>query len=221
MIRQSLLAAVTLGVFAGAAPAAPVFFDNFAAEPAALAVTSLTNFSVAGNVDVVLPVNPYGISTPGGTVIDLDGTTGPGALTSVSSFLFNAGDTVVLSLLLGGSQRLFGVDLASGGFTFGGPTTVSGITGTGLFSGTTPGGTLSGISYSATLPSNTPFTPSTIGFTAVTAGSLTIQISTTSGDNVGPLLASVQLDVTPVPVPGALALFGLGLLGLGVARRRA
>lgn len=220
MIRQSLVAAATLGMFAGAAPAAPVFFDNFAAEPAALAVTSLANFKVAGNVDVVLPVNPYGISTPGGTVIDLDGTTGPGALTSASSFQFNAGDTVVLSLLLGGSQRLFGIDRASGGFTFLSPSAVCGIIGTGLFSGIIPGGILSGICCSATLPSSTPFTPSTISFTAVTAGSLTLQISTTSGDHVGPLLASVQLDVTPGPVPGSLALFGRGHLGNGVARRR-
>lgn len=225
MIRQTLLAAATLGLFAGAAPAATVFYDNFAAEPGALTVTSLTNFSVVGNVDVVLAGNPYSINTPGGSVIDLDGTTGPGALTSLASFSFNAGDTVVLSLLLGGAQRGSPSDSAFAGFSFAGATTVSGITGTGLFTGSTAGPvSVSGISYSATLPGSTPFTLSTIGFTAVTAGSVSLQISTDSGDNIGPLLASVQLDVTgvtPVPVPGALAMFGLGLLGLGLARRRA
>ena len=225
MIRKTIFAAVTLGLLSGAANAATVFYDNFAAEPAALTVTSLTNFSVVGNVDVVLAGNPYGIITPGGTVIDLDGTTGPGALTSLASFAFNAGDSVVMSILIGGSQRVTAMDGLTGGLSFSSATSISNLNFTGVFSGSFAGPFfVTGFGQGVSIGSGAPFTLSTIGFTANSAGSVMLNISTSSADNVGPLLASVQLDITgatTVPVPGALALFGLSLLGLGFARRRA
>ena len=187
--------------------------------------TSLANFTVTGNVDVVAN-NTYGITTPGGNVIDLDGTAGPGELVSGSFYAFNAGDVVTLGFLLGGAQRGAGFDDAS--FLLeseGRQNRFSNAVGFGYFSFPLDTGSFYGASGFVRLASTDPFLWSGVTLTAASAGSFNFRIGTNSSDNIGPLLAGVQIDITPTAVPepatGGLMLLGLGLLARARRRRLA
>ena len=112
---------LALGALSLAAPAsaAAVFSDTFDAEAggnSALNYASFANFSVVGNVDVVKS-GDYWI-TCSGSCVDLDGSTGPGQISSLASFAFNAGDKVRLSFDLGGNQRSSDSDGFFAGFDF-------------------------------------------------------------------------------------------------------
>jgi hypothetical protein len=221
----ALVALVALSL-ASSAAATTVFSDDFSGEAPALTVTSLTNFNVSGNVDVVGAVNPYGISATS-TVIDLDGTTGPGALTSKLSYAFNPGDTVDLSFVLGGAQRGSPSDEVYVALTFAGGASLSSLFGTGLYDYVSPTLgpfiNLGSITAYATVPGSAPFTTSSLYFTAATSGTLNYTIGTTSSDNVGPLLDSVKLDISagvPEPSTWALSIVGFGLAGGALRRRR-
>ena len=94
-----------------------------------------------------------------------------------------------------------------------------------LFNG--PNGTGSMVAYADdTHPGNAGiygggFSDPHFSWTALTSGEYTVQVSQFSGLDEGLGFAySVQATGSSVPLPGTLALLGLGLLGLGVIRRK-
>lgn len=224
MIRSVLLVASASMMLAVPTLAATVFTDDFSGDAPALNA-SLTNFNVAGQVDVVSAINGYGITTLGGNVVDLDGSSGPGEIISKLSYGFNAGDTITLGMLIGGAQRGQSADSLYTGVNFEDAIDIFDWTGFGYLN-TFEGDVLSigGLGLGVTsFASDNPFAWSGMSFRAGNAGILTFYIGTESADNVGPLLAGVSLDITPAPVPlpatGAVLLLGIGLLA-GLRRKR-
>jgi hypothetical protein len=232
VLRSFVLATGVTVLLAVQGLAATVFSDDFAADAPLQSVTTvkeLINFTVVGNVDVVRGLNPFGITTPGGNVIDLDGTRGAGTISSKQSQAFKAGDRVTLGMLVGGSQRTTKnlSDSLFVNFTFGDAVDVLDWTGTGHFAGLNGGDQVSVVSIGYGLDrfaSDKPFDWSGMSFLAGNAGTLTFSIGTGSRDNIGPLLARVTLDITPAAVPlpatGLALLMGLGMLG-AMRRKRA
>lgn len=219
-----------LGVLSLAAPAsaAVVFSDNFDAEnggATALSYNGFANFSVIGNVDLVKN-GDYSIVCSG-SCVDLDGTTGPGRITSLQSFAFSAGDTVRYTATLGGNQRDAASDGFYLGFNFGGNTSLvnygynfANLGGNDqiVYSGTT-----TGISTSFAIAGNQSFGSYSLFFTAGNAGTLKFFTGTGSADNVGPLLDKVALSIdkaaVPEPAAWAMMLAGFGLVGAAMRRR--
>ncbi|MBS0334736.1 MAG: hypothetical protein JSS35_18350 [Proteobacteria bacterium] len=223
-------AAVALSGSGARAMAATLLDDNFDGEsvPAGGWVmndTSFANFNVAtGSVDLLTAGNPFGLTGSGtnssGNFIDLDGSTDQGGfLQTKQSYAFNAGDTVTLSVDVGGNQRS-GSDGLFVGFQFAGVPSLSNVSLAGLTSSVQPPGMLMGMS---TLSSTDPFQVFTISFVANSAGSLTALVGTNSADDMGPLLDHVTLaDVAcAAPEPTAWAFCIIGFGGIGGLLRRA
>jgi hypothetical protein len=182
-------------------------------------------FSVTGQVDIVGPDNPFGIDTQGGIVVDLDGSPGPGEIETLARYFFEAGDRIVLSFILGGSQRAVAEDDVYARLLFDVPETkVRDFDVTGALGPVNLGNLTLGPAYTveSTIAGSAPFALTSISFTAVAGGTLGFAIGTTSADNIGPLVAGITLDIAPIPLPaagGALVL-GLGLLA-ALRRKRA
>jgi hypothetical protein len=226
---SALVACASIAI-AAPASAAEVFYDGFEGDAPGIGLNTLSNWLITsggnptgGTVDIVAASNPYGISVTSpasGNVLDLDGTPGPAAIYSKLLYSFNAGDLVTFSYDVGGSQRSSATDPFFAGL-FVDPALV------GLFYGS--GLTASPVLYSNQLTSEaalsglgTPFTSSSISFRALGSGSVQMAFYTTSGDNVGPLLDNVRLDVSAVPEPAtwAMMLFGFALVGGAMRSRR-
>jgi hypothetical protein len=235
MARHIALAAVLFG-FATASPAtaATLFTENFNSETPALSAT-LSQFVVTGSVDVVAPINPYGITVTApasGNVLDIAGTGAAGRITSVPSFSFNAGDIVSLAFVLGGSQRGDPGATFLTSFLFGTGTTYTNLSGTGLYAGLSGSGSTSLLEQSLFVPGTTAFTLSSIAFLAQNAGSLKFAFSSPSQDNIGPLLDNISLSVTragptlaavsavPDLTTWAEMTFGMLFVGASMRRRR-
>lgn len=203
-MRNFLLGALAVAAFAVPASATTVFSDDFEAYPSnQLNFTGFSDFTVQGQVDLVGASNPFGISVPS-NVVDLDGTSGPGQLTT-SAISFNVGDYIEVSYDLAGSQRnggnndwVSGIDFLSGGTDFGDAGVVA---------------------------QNDPFATHTLSFTALANGSFNFFVGTNSADLKGPLLDNVKISVSPangaVPEPASWAMLiaGFGLVG-GATRYR-
>lgn len=219
MRSHFLLASIVALAAASSASAAVVFSDGFETDAPALSVAALNNFSVAGTVDVVASANPYGIVAPS-NVLDLDGTPGPGAITS-QSFDFTANRLITLSFVLGGAQRGSISDDFAAGFSFAGVTQLNAYTLGGAFGNAVVGDfTTSAISTSTAISGDSPFMTYTLSFISGNAGSLTFNIGSSSADNIGPLLDSVSLDISPVPEPATWGLMLVGFAMVGFAARR-
>ncbi len=223
---RKLLASVALAaaLSSGAAKASVVLSDNFDGEhggTSALNYAGFANWDVTGKVDLVRQAD-YGINCVTGSCVDLDGTTGPGKITTKSSYSFNVGDTVTLTWALSGNQRGGGADNFLAGFVFGGATQTDNVTffGTnfGSFNGSSLNGTLLGVA------SSYAWTTSSFSFVAGSAGTLKAYLGTESADNVGPVVDNVSLSITggvPEPATWAMMILGFGFAGAALRRRRA
>jgi hypothetical protein len=221
MLRSLLLAAAATLALALPSAAATVFSTDFSTDTPGLNVVP-NGFTVTGQVDIVAD-GTFGITTPGGNVVDLDGSPGPGEIVSASTYAFSAGDTVTLSFVVGGSQRSSALDDIFFRLIFGAETEIANVSGFGFFDYLSqPSLSVLSLTAGNQIAGADPYTLSGATFTAVTAGTLGFGIGTTSADNIGPLVASVALDIAPIPLPaagGALVL-GLGLLA-ALRRKRA
>ncbi len=225
-MNKLLIALAASAAFVAPAQAANVFTDNFDAENGGASqfnYSGFANFSVTGQVDIIAHGSFFNCPGPG-SCVDLDGTSGPGRLTSLSSFSFNAGDTIRLSYELSGNQRVGGSDGWFSGFTFAGATQLNNYGFNYFGSDVVVGNFLTtGITTSTTIASNAPFAQRSLFFTAGNAGSLTFNIGTNSADNFGPVLDNVTLDISnavPEPATWGMMIAGFGIVGSALRRRR-
>jgi hypothetical protein len=185
---------------------------------------SVASMDVFGGVDAVVPTNPFGITGLTSTVIDLDGTPGPGGV-GKGGFNLVAGRTYTLDFLVGGAQRRSAEDALIVALL----SDVSGdlklLGGTGVFDGIDSDLLLSAdFAAFAFLAGNTPFTNSSLSLRAVSNTGFAFRIATDSSDNIGPLLDSVSLTETmgviPEPATWAMLIMGFGVVGIAARRRR-
>jgi hypothetical protein len=217
-----LAAAAVLATAAASAQAVTVLADDFDSEnggTSALNYTGFANWTVQGAVDLVQD-GDFGLAGDG-AFVDLDGSPGPGRMTTTQSYAFAAGDVVRFSASIGGSQRGDWNDFGLG-FSFSGPVTVAwyelggGFGDQRLFEGITT----FGFTSSTSVPSSDPFQTWSIAFKALTAGSFTASVDTSSADNFGALFDDARITVA-VPEPGTWAMLAAGLaLVAGAAKRR-
>lgn len=225
--RLAGAAAVVLALAcASGASATTALSDTFDSETAVLNYNSFANWSVTdGTVDVVnhgsFGINCFGAA---GRCVDLDGSTSNAGIMRSGSFAFGAGDVVLLTFQARGNDRGGALDTLTAGFNFLAATDGTGVSGGGFGAG---GGAFLGqtsLSFSDTLASEDPYAAYTVAFTAANAGSLSVFFSAAGGDNLGPILDNVTLDIRSangvIPEPGTWALMLLGFGGLGAMLRR-
>ncbi len=187
------------------AKAGVIFEDNFDAEiPDNVVLSnsdtnynSFTNWDVYGGTVDLVANGDWGLSCAGGTgkCVDLDGSSGNAGIFSSHDITLDAG-TYMLSFDISGNQRngtndTMGVNL--GGF----------------------------FNQAFSLAGSSPWETITHIFTVDVATTSNFVFNHDGGDNIGIMLDNVSLiDSVIVSEPGSLALLGLGLAGLGVARRK-
>jgi hypothetical protein len=226
-----LLAAVAaVALIATHASAQTLLTDNFNAENggnSALNYSGFANWNVTGQVDLVKS-GDFSVTCQGGTgsCVDLDGSPGPGRITTKNFFSFGAGDRVRFQFGQSGNQRvagtdqfgvsaqfLAGVDLSSRSWNVGGFVASGGpIANIGLIN-------VSNGDYAWDSAWSTGF----FEFAASTAGSVQFSLFTNSADNAGPIVDNMLITRTPatvVPEPSTYALMATGLAGLAALRHR-
>ncbi|MCU0648668.1 MAG: PEP-CTERM sorting domain-containing protein [Gemmatimonadaceae bacterium] len=204
--------------------------DNFDSENggnSAANYVGFANWTVTGQVDL-LKSGTGGITCQGGTgvCVDLDGSTGPGRITTKNFFAFGAGDRVRFQFGQSGNQRSPGTfDGFEVKALFSTTTTLTGgAFSVGGFTGAITADSWLAFAYSQSQYAwDAAWSTGFVEFDAAQAGSVQFTLSTSSSDRVGPLVDNVVLTATPatvVPEPSAYALMAAGLVGVGVVARR-
>ena len=182
---------------AGLAQAAPVFEDNFDANPPALNTTPTGWFLSSGTVDIIGDGFLYDYLPGNGSYVDLDGSTAEGA--TMFRFLnLTGGMTYQLSFDLAGNN------VPGGGY----PSDIVDVS-FGSAAGT------------YTLNPTDGFATRSLSFTAGGNGSFALLFQNRGGDNVGALLDNVSVTAVPEPETYAMLLAGLGAIGFMRRRRLA
>ena len=217
---KSVIAIAALAA-AGSANATVLFSDNFDGQTTGLN-SSLAGWTVAGQVDVV-DNGTYSIECSG-KCVDLDGTPGPGGITS-NLTAFSAGKKVTISFDISGNQRNSSADNFLFEFLFANMTDINGLTTlTGYPGAPVLLGDFANVERIYTeydVAGDQPFVTYSLSFTPVQGGEFQIRFSTTSGDNIGPVLDNVLVSQVPEPATWAMLITGFGLVGAGLRRRRA
>lgn len=220
---KSIIAIAALAAAGSASATTVLFSDDFESDTPALGITTTLNkWVVNGNVDVVGMPNGFGITCAGGCV-DLDGTTGPGRITS-AMIAFAANLPVTISYDLSGSQRSSATDafaffvsfphpyIAATDITWNQPGSPS--------ASYTWASQWSGQAFFADINGTMPWTTFTFAFTPTTAATMQIGFMTQSADNIGPLIDNVLISQVPEPATWAMLIAGFGLVGTAMRRRR-
>lgn len=224
----ALLATALSASFVGAADAAVLFSDGFAADSAGqnkLNFAGFTNWTVSGSVDLVNQTNSFGI-TCAGACVDLAGTPGFGAITS-KSIAFNAGQLVTVSFTLSGNQRDLDTDDFFAGISFTPATSgfFNVISGPPSFDAPGVQNMLEGTPYTESIVGDRAFLTYSYNFTPSNAGAFTMTYgaSFAANDYIGPVVGDVLVTGAAVPEPATWALMigGFGLAGTALRRRRA
>lgn len=225
-MKQIASIALALGLLGASADAQVMLDDTFAAESPAgstLNYNAFTNWDVTGQVDLVRMPNGFGISC-NIACVDLDGSSGPGSIRTKQSFALGAGERWTFAFYISGSQRSSAADDIGAAVRLSGGANTGNFTGTGGMSFLNVAGPsgFSAVTGNTSIAGFAPFSWWSISFDVFGAGSAQFELSTASGDNIGPIIDQVIISKSSpavVPEPATLALVLLGL-GAMAARHR-
>ncbi|PTB99226.1 PEP-CTERM sorting domain-containing protein [Marinobacter sp. Z-F4-2] len=197
MMYKRLAALLSATLFSLSVNAGVIFQDNFDSELApGVWETNYTGFSnwtvTHGSVDLISTPNPWSLSCAGGTgkCVDLDGSTGTAGTLQSIALTLDPG-TYTLSFDISGNQRNSASD-----------SMVVSLDGF--------------LTETFVLAANDPWQTIVRSITVTSQTTNHLTFNHNGGDNIGIMLDNVSL----VPEPGTLALFGLGILSLVAVRRK-